>query len=282
MSVGDLITDDLQIEFNGLLMGADSTNVEVVSFTPFEQPDVRSTDVNRPLDHGMFVGDDYYAGHVITLQGEVWGGWDAMRSVINAFKTGGELPIVWQVPTVGKLRALVRVRKRAGLSLDTTFAVAGTSTFAVEMYATDPRVYSNTIKTAQATLAATSSGMTFDATFDLVFGAGSSPTVSVNNEGTFETRPLIRINGQVDNPSLINETTGKTLAFTGSLAAGDYLDIDFLNRTVLLNGTASRYSWVNDSAGWWTLQPGVNSIRLGGSPGSPTPTADITWRDAYA
>ena len=281
MAAGDLITDDLQIEFNDLLMGDDASGLEIVQFTPFDYPDLRSSDIARPLDHGLFPGTDYFGGRTITLRLETWGGWDAVRRALAAFQVGAELPLVWQQDGIGKLMANVRVRRRGPLQIDSAYAVAGMSGCAVEFAATDPRIYSNEIHSATATLEAAASGMTFNATFNLLFGVGTSSTASVENIGTFETRPLIRITGAVDAPSLINETTGKTLALSGSLAAGEYVDVDFLNRTVMLNGESSRYNWVVDSAGWWTLEPGINSIRLSGSPGSPTPTADIQWRDAY-
>ncbi len=280
MAAGDLITEDFEVEYNGVLLGGDS-GIEIVSFAPFENPDVRSSDLERPLDHGLFPGTDYYGGRAIPMQLEVWNGWTGVRAVLEAFQTTDEQAFVFQLPTIGKLQMNARVRRRSPLPIDISYAVGEMTQVAVEMFATDPRVYSSTISTATATLAAAASGLTFNATFNAVFGAGSSSSVSVTNNGTFETRPLIRINGPIDNPFLENQTSDRILLFNGSLADGEYLDVDFLNHTVLLNGTASRYVWVDDSTGWWNLPPGTSSVRLGGSPGSPVPTADIQWRDAY-
>lgn len=283
MTAGSLITNDLQVEFNGQLMGDDVSGLEIVSFTPFQYPAVRSSDYERPLDHGLIPGTDYFGGRTVYLQLEVWGGWTAVREVLSAFTLGTEAALVWQLGTVGKLQVNARVRKRDPLVIDEGYAVGNTTTVTVEFYCTDPRVYSNAVNTVNATLTTASPGLTFNVTPNLSFGgASTSGAALITNAGTFETRPVIRINGPITNPYLLNETTGKTLAFNGTIASGDYIDVDFLNRTVILNGTGSRYFWIVDSSGWWNLIPGANSVRLGGSPGSPSPTMTVQWRDAYA
>ena len=90
---GELITQDFQIEWNGQLLGDDTSGLEIISFTPFAYPDVRTSDQNRPLDHGLFAGVDYYGSRTITLQMEVWGGWTAVRRVLAAFQIGVEAPL---------------------------------------------------------------------------------------------------------------------------------------------------------------------------------------------
>lgn len=281
MAAGDLITQNYEVEFNGVLFGGAAANLEVVEFSPFESPDMRTVDLARPLDHGMFLSTDYYGGRTVVLEAETWNTWSGVLNALTALQTyNTELPLVFQLPTVGKLRVNCRVRRRAQMAVNQEFNVGGRTRVIVEFYATDPRIYSNTLQSAVATLTPASSGITFNAVFNLLFGVGTSSTVSVTNAGTFETRPQISIAGPVTDPYLENQTTGKTLSFNGDLASGETLEVDFLNRTVLLNGTASRYSWVDDTDGWWTLQPGVNSIRLGGSTASSA-TATISWRDAY-
>lgn len=280
MAIGDLVTDDYEIEFNGQQIGG-ASNISVVSFTPFENPEMRVSDFARPLDDGLFPGNDYYGGKSFILEMEVDSGWTGVRAALAAFQTSDEMPIVFQLPTIGKLQINCRVRRRSSLPIDIGYVVGSSTTVSVEFFATDPRVYSLTKHTSVATLAASTAGLTFDATPNFVFGGATSSTVVVDNAGTYATHPLIVITGAIDNPVLENVTSGKLLQFAGSLASGDTLSVDFLNRTVILNGTASRYSWVVDSSAWWDLAPGNNSIRLGGSAGSPVPTATISWYDAF-
>jgi len=282
MAAGDLITEDYEAEYNGVLIGGANTNIELVQMIVLDLPEVRTSDLPRPQDHGMLPGIDYHSGRDITLELEVWGGWTTVVEVLNAFQTQTlEIPLVFQLPDIGKMRANCRVRRRGTLPLDMTYNVAGKTTVMVQLYATDPRLYADALQTVSIDLDAIAEGMEFNVTPNIVFGVGTSPTAIANNTGTFETRPQVSIAGPVTNPFLENQTTGKTLSFVGEVPSGSTLEVDFLNRTVLLNGTASRYSWVVDSAGWWTLIPGDNSIRFGGAPGSPTPTATIQWRPAY-
>ncbi len=87
------------------------------------------------------------------------------------------------------------------------------------------------------------------------------------------------INGPVVDPFLENTATGEIVRLTGTLDAGDYLVVDSDARTVLLNGTASRYSWVSPGSTWWQLEPGANSVRYGATSGSGTGT--LTSRSVW-
>ena len=72
---------------------------------------------------------------------------------------------------------------------------------------------------------------------------------------------MIRISGPVDGPRLRNETTGHELALDITLVSGEWVDLDSKNRTVLLQGTANRYSTLTTPE-WWELQPGANQLRF--------------------
>lgn len=97
--------------------------------------------------------------------------------------------------------------------------------------------------------------------------ASSSPlgAVTVVNDGTAPTWPVLRLYGPVTDPRVENQTTGERLLFTGlSVAAGDWLEVDCRERTVLVNGLPgqsrlSRLSFVDSE--FLTLQPGSNTLR---------------------
>jgi hypothetical protein len=55
--------------------------------------------------------------------------------------------------------------------------------------------------------------------------------------------------------------------------------VDSDARLVLLNGTASRYDWLAFGSVWFPINPGSNTIRLGGASG--TGTLDFYWRDGW-
>jgi hypothetical protein len=113
----------------------------------------------------------------------------------------------------------------------------------------------------------TEAGRAYDLTFDRTYPASDPLGTAIRFvDGTEETLPFIRIFGPCTQPRIENRTTGLKLEFLSSfsLLAGEFLDIDFKEGTVLLNGDTanSRYDKVDSSVSdWWTLIPGNNQIR---------------------
>lgn len=96
----------------------------------------------------------------------------------------------------------------------------------------------------------------------------SSPTTyTVTNNGTAPTRPVISfVAGGTDITSLTieNLTTGQTWSWTGTVTAGDTLEVDFENATILNDSVdAVQYS-VGDYP-QWRLDSGANQVKFTGS-----------------
>jgi hypothetical protein len=93
--------------------------------------------------------------------------------------------------------------------------------------------------------------------------AGSSIVTIAGN-----ARPVwtARMYGPAAGPVLSNDTTGQSIAFQSSLilGAGDYLELNSLNRTALMlsQPDSSRLSFMDFTASeWFPLDPGVNRLR---------------------
>lgn len=90
-------------------------------------------------------------------------------------------------------------------------------------------------------------------------------TVTVVNDGNVAANPILRLYGPCTDPRIENQTTGQALVFAGLVvAAGDYVELDVLERTVRLNGLVdqSRYTLLDFAVSqWWQLQPGPNAVR---------------------
>jgi phage-related protein len=80
-----------------------------------------------------------------------------------------------------------------------------------------------------------------------------------------------------------NATVNVDLFVDGvSLAAGEYIDIDMLNRTVVKNDGSNLYSRVRfPTSVWWLLQPGANTIELRSGSTTSTATLAVTYRDVW-
>ena len=94
--------------------------------------------------------------------------------------------------------------------------------------------------------------------------AGQTPgSVAVQNDGTATYWPRIRIDAgdaRLDNPVVTLNETGDWVRYRGSLAAGQYLDIDCANRRVLLNGQVSVAPKVSFSGRWLGIPVGGGSL----------------------
>jgi hypothetical protein len=288
MAEGDLITGDWEMEVNGLLLGGESPYSIARIDGILDQPETRSADRLRLRRHGMIPGDDFLGGRTVTVTLEVYGEDDAafadnVHDLGLALAPGeDEAPLVFQLPGVagGGLRRLYcRPRRRSlpvGLEFFYRMPLA-----VVEFFATDPRLYDNTESEGLSSLPSAGGGLNFDAAFPIVFGALSTGgTINATNAGTFPTSPTFRIDGPVTNPRIENVTTGQTLSFTGSLAEGEFLLIDTEARTVLLGGTASRYSWIDADAEWWDLPPGTSEVTFRASTTTEA-SLTMTWRSAW-
>lgn len=281
------VTTDWQMEFGSLLIG-EETDYDIVEIEGLlDHPEVRSSDHERLRRHGLAPGDDFTGGRVVIVSMDVYGAdTDAVATAVSnlqqAFRTGDEAALSFQIPGVagGNLaRVNARVRNRS-LVIDRNFT-AGIPRAVVQFYATDPRIYTEAQPQVSTDIFAASGGITFNVVGNFNFPPSTeSGTVTATNSGTFTTPTVIRLDGPVTNPSIENLTTDESMSLTITVAEGDYLEIDSAERTILLNGTASRYSALDAGSDWIDLPPGDNELKFRGSSGT-TATMTVTWRSAW-
>lgn len=137
-------------------------------------------------------------------------------------------------------------------------------------------------------------GTTLEFGSTLEFPLVDPPGTSVlSNAGDRAAHPIIRLFGPFgdegnasDETEIANVTTGKSLVFAGTaVAAGDYLEVNFRAKTILLNGvsTQSKYDrLVFPDSSWWTLRPGENEIAFRPDTFSGNAQMLVLWRDAYS
>lgn len=290
MAAGDLIVEDFQYEYNGLLLGA---------YTPFELqsmsglaslPNVRTGSVDRFGQHGGVAGRHYQGIRTIAATWDIYDGLDEIQfaqrrnELQEAFAVisdpEGNLPFVWQHPGRDKLRVYCRpVDRTTPTDREFSFLLGSVS---VRLECTDVWVYSNTEKSLIASPGETTGGLSFPLTFPLVFGAGSSGgSEQAQNNGTAPAPWRAVITGDTPNPKITHVESGKFLEFTGlTVAGGDTLHIDSKNRTILYNNTASRRGFLTPASSWFWLEPGSNTIQFS-SGGITTGKLNFFWRDTY-
>lgn len=161
---------------------------------------------------------------------------------------------------IGPLSAMVRVTvgvKPAWIG-DTAFEYSMTVT------APDPLKYGPpTFATATLSTATPGAGKVYPLAYPVDYGIAPGVTpgaVSVGNAGTAAYWPRLRVDGPVLNPVVTLVESGAWVRFGGSLLAGQWLDLDMVNRRVLLQGQVSVRHLVSSSGDWLAVSPGGGSV----------------------
>ncbi len=144
-------------------------------------------------------------------------------------------------------------------------SVNGVMEFAIPLKSGDPRKYAQHLTSLSTAIS-----------------GGTS--VAATNIGTYPAGAVIRIQGPVVNPVVTNTQSSSALAFVLTVADGDYLEIDLLNRSVLLDGVTNKRATMTIPSRWFMLQPGANTLVLsagsGGSLGSGS-ALEVDYRSAW-
>lgn len=111
-----------------------------------------------------------------------------------------------------------------------------------------------------------------------------SPDLGLTMPGNVPAEDLVvRFNGPLTNPRLTNTvfTPSVWLQFNGSIAAGQYVELDTERMTALRNGTVNVIGSVTSggSARWMALRAGVQTLALTASAG--TGNCTVTYRPPY-
>lgn len=275
---------DYQFQYNGLLMG-DNTSYDVVAVRGLEgMPKVRTSNILRPLDHGAFPGNDYLPTRVIEIDVVVEGATDAifaanMDALGMACATQPvELPLTFQLP--GRGNRLVNCRPAASdvpVDMNHKYRIPMKT---IQFEATDPRIYDVAVQSTNLTVPTVSGGLAFPLAFPLSWGSATGSSQILTNAGSFGSRPIVTITGPLTNPKVERVTpTDLFILLNIALGVGDVLTIDFQAKTILLGGTASRYFALDPTSTWWELAPGANQVQLSATSGSGS--ASVAFSSAW-
>lgn len=104
----------------------------------------------------------------------------------------------------------------------------------------------------------------------------------MQNDGTERTEPVFRIDGAFTSAQLTNLSNSETFTIEYGIygvEAGDYVEVDCFNRTVMLNGVTSIYSAFDGE--FFSILPGSNTISFVVAGGDANTLLTTTYRDAY-
>lgn len=238
--------------------------------------------VQRSSDHGGYAVPQFYTPALYTLTCHAAAPTQALRdaaraklqrAVVVGGAAGDMATFVFDEPVPKQSQV-----RRSGPIIE-TYPNLGEVSFTIGLVAPDPRRYAAALKSASVQAAVTLNGITPPLTPPITMPANGMPAVIVaSNGGNFETRPVVQVNGPIQNPSLTLVDSGQVVSFTGLvLATGQQLIVDFDQRQATLNGALQP---ADISCAWWVLAPGLSTIRLGGIASSGSGMT-VQWRDAY-
>lgn len=130
---------------------------------------------------------------------------------------------------------------------------------------------SSAYNTDTTSFSATGGGWSIPLTLPVTITAGGAGQSTVENDGSVDAFPEVRVYGPINAFTLTLSASGYTtrqLSFpSGSIASGDYWAIDLLQRTVTFgSSTTSMISSLDlSSSTWFGFPPGNSTLQLTGS-----------------
>lgn len=168
------------------------------------------------------------------------------------------------------------------------------SAFSVQWVCPNPIAYEQDINEVDIPFATGSTaGRVYPRTYPLTYPTGSfvGGDATVTNDGNYASWPILRIFGPCTNPAVFwldpssGDELGIQVAFTGlTVATGNYVEVDTLAKTALLNGDpgSNEYSFVDfANTTWGPLQPGDNLLRFAPATASAPSICEVLWRNSF-
>jgi len=105
-------------------------------------------------------------------------------------------------------------------------------------------------------------------------------TLTCVNDGSWETRPVISIEGPIDDWILTNNTNGKVLYWDGyTIPSGETVTIDIKDKTCTSDAVGDVTTYLSGDFGSFALDPGSNTLEFwaGSSVEDGVTTASVCW-----
>lgn len=246
----------------------------------------------RPYGHGGVDRSRYADVQQVALTGFVkgatddtaWSEWEIVSTALNACLDAPRT-LRYQWGTAGpELQASLKLVQIDGPAPSPT--EPHLLRYQAQFEAEDYRGYTqNQATTVGNPLSAAVGGDVFPDVFPDRFTSSAGGELTVTIAGTAPTPPLYRISGGLTDGRILCDALGIEIVLDATLGATDHLDIDVLNRTVMLNGIVAHPEYINYPASsaqrWADLPPGTWPFRLLAPTFDTNARLSVITRDAY-
>lgn len=291
---------DYQACFDGLVIGKD-TNYRITKLEGLEDLEIRSGDVPIPRGVGNIPGLHTEAAKQIILEAAVVG--DAhSQTLANDYaaflakfrQSDGVRKFSLKEPGYPERFVWARV---VGRKFERNPRNALTfRPVLVRMTASDPRIYSEALKTATVGIYSASGGGIDmpEEEFGMDFTTNTASEVTITNAGDANAYPLLRFFGPTDagtltGGTLTNTSNGSIFTHTATILAAKTLEAD-MRRVVTADGGSVPYVHIDESSryGDWVLprtpfylSPGQNTLRYEVTGTTTASLVTVSMRDTW-
>lgn len=286
---------DHQHELAGVLIGKD-TAVVVAAIEGLGRAPQRTADVEPPGEDGLWLGPDFFSGRTIRIDAGIRTPGDeeaalAVHELLQqaaddeAVRLAGGATTSLRLKFPGRPTRTVLGRIRT-LDADLTQAVHGWIPLDIEYTGQDHLYYDEPQAKILPLGSLTQGGLTFPmvlpVTIEDTAGAVGRPGF-LHVDGTASTWPVLRVNGPCANPTVTHVGSGRTLTVQGSLAAGEWVQIDTRPgwRSVLRDNGGGMPLTAQSRIDEFRLTPGFNELHWTATDPTLTCTLAVTWWPAY-
>lgn len=281
------VSGDLLIAVGDLVLGAvDAEGVEwtVEKFEGWGSPGSTVQFTQRARGHGSTASEPFLESRFMTISGLIiTPSHDAQDPAFDRLVASVTLdPFQLIVAHVGRVRNCMAQRQGEVIVDPLTDTVAR---YSILIAAPDPRKFGDLV-TESTLLPSSSGGLVRPSTWPRTWsGVSNAGQVTVTNPGNTQAPVWLRIDGPVPAGGWTVTHVGKrqSLSFATSLAlaAGEFVTVDMEAREVLAQGQSPRAGYVT-SRGWFTLDPGENTIAFSAANYSATAQLTVTTRPAWS
>lgn len=253
----------------------------------FDSPALREARENRSAMDGQIDYASLLGERLLALKGKILASSVSERDsrrqpFINAFKMDGIYDwLKWQIPGEVAKQCYCKV---FDLKIDDRYdGDPFIRNFIINLIAVDPRIYSQEELTKTVYIPSAVGGRVYVKVYPKTYGTiQTGGKITCANDGNYSVLPTVKMYGPLSSPKIRNNTdSAKEILINLVVADGDYLEIDFEEKTIMLNGTASRYNYLDSDSQWWELKTGNNEIEFRDGLGNVNGKAEIVYRHGW-
>lgn len=243
----------------------------------------------RPGNHGSINRTRFFKDQILTIEGYVKG---TTRDLVNAQR---DILVAAIMDCLDTPRLLRWQRGDTGAELQTyvkwddggltVVPEAGEHLlrYQAHFHLPDPRAFTQSaVNQDSGTLGASTGGLLIPIEFPFTFNLGSAGLATATGGGLVPTPATFRIHGAVTNPTILLVATQQKIVLTGTVNAGDYIDVDTDAHEVTSSFGEPVNSYVDwAETEWFDMPPSGGQVRLIADSGDSTAYMTVTYSPAY-